>query len=508
MSVQLPPWAVGVLLSVGGSVASNVGLHLQKYVHESSHQGQQKRVTPEPGGCPSTPKLSSEANETPAVPGEPLQTLPAGCDPAFLLCDRLWLTGLLLMLVGCVLDWISLALAQMSLLAPLGAISLVVNLCFVLPCSTGTRLRVKQVLAALMTLGGTALCLVYGDKTHREVPLTEWVDRYSRPGFMVYGVFIATSVVLVLYHLKSSNLSSTPSFLSTYGYSLLAGVCGAHTVLYAKCSINIILLTVQGQNQFLHQPFARMVPLLLGCTLMAQLRYLNLGLARSGNQIIVIPVFQASWVLMNFVVGLCYFEDLQDLSENARMFYMAGLLMVLFCMVVLIDERLTSSKASEDSQEHSPHLSGKKKKASRMAGRKARKWGGAGKAGELVTRTPASRPARWGGSGAAGLSPGLPGLEYLGRMSMEGVVRAMAHTRAALAGSAEGEDEYDEGELESIPMTTPLAPLTTCPSPEEVLEMLPPKQAKSKSDEQADEAAVQVRRKPSPIKFHLHAEVG
>jgi hypothetical protein len=93
---SLPSWVAGVLLSVTGCTLSNFGVNLQKLSHT--------KVSALNRGLPKGARRS-------------------------VLTHPIWIIGISMVIVGSIADLVSFGFADMSLLAPLGAMTLVVSAC-------------------------------------------------------------------------------------------------------------------------------------------------------------------------------------------------------------------------------------------------------------------------------------------------------------------------------------------------------------------------------------------
>jgi len=105
---------VGVFLAATGSVISNLGLNLQKLTHVQISNSANNAH----GESPST---TSSASPQPASSSQPRS-------PYFM--HPTWALGLVLVIVGSVADFAALGFAAQTIVAPLGAFTLVSNVFF------------------------------------------------------------------------------------------------------------------------------------------------------------------------------------------------------------------------------------------------------------------------------------------------------------------------------------------------------------------------------------------
>ncbi len=247
-----------------------------------------------------------------------------------LLRDPVWLLGMTSVILGSVADLLSFSMAPMSLLAPLGAMTLVINL-FTAPCFLGEALTVYDVGATIVILVGTVISLLFGSKSTQTYDLDELMALYRARGFIIYAFAVCavvTALVRVLWLIRRKDrvqhkaLTPREHAIEAFGYPFLSGVVGAHSVLFTKSTGEIVQQTIAGNNQFAHVlPYVFLVG--LGVCLFSQVRLLNAALARA-DSLYVVPVYQVSWVLSNVVVSMAYFQDYTNMSSFAMGMFTFG----------------------------------------------------------------------------------------------------------------------------------------------------------------------------------------
>jgi uncharacterized membrane protein len=255
-----------------------------------------------------------------------------------LVCHPIWLLGAICVGLGAILDLVSFAFASVSLLAPLGAMTLVLNL-FMAPLFLKEKLTMYDVNCTLVILAGTIVAICFGNKNNTSYSLEQLIDLYKQTAFLVYvGVFFALLGVSVYFQFRALHRLEHPGdftedvLLREHRYVLvyypsLAGIFGAHSVLGAKSAIEMAKSSISGRSSSdVKSPL--FVVFLLVCVVAIYLQcfFLNKGLAR-GDALFIVPVYQVAWVLMNTVLGMIYFRD---------WFLMTNLQIGLFCMGVVI----------------------------------------------------------------------------------------------------------------------------------------------------------------------------
>jgi magnesium transporter len=139
--------------------------------------------------------------------------------------------------------------------------------------------------------------------------LPQLLALYRNTPFVVYVVLIvcylfAAFICLLIIRKRVAQGRPRPydHKFESFAYPSLAGTFGAHSVLFAKSSAEIVKTTAAGNNQF-HDAASFFLCFGLVACLLLQIRLLNEGLMKA-DALFVVPVYQVCWVVMNTVVGM------------------------------------------------------------------------------------------------------------------------------------------------------------------------------------------------------------
>jgi phosphatidylserine synthase len=219
---------------------------------------------------------------------------------------------MVMMIVGSIADLISFGFAPMSLLAPIGAMTLVVNM-LVAPCFK-EKLTTRDIVFTIIIVMGTIICISFGSKEEHTYSIDTLIDLYQHAPFVVFSILLAVTMALLFFLINQSSQREA-KFLHTQwdlkfqavAYPAVAGTVAALSVLFAKSSAELVKETIKGNNQF-NNFFAYILVAMLALCLFLQMKWLNIGLTK-GDALFVLPVYQVFWVVMNVVAGMIYFED-------------------------------------------------------------------------------------------------------------------------------------------------------------------------------------------------------
>jgi hypothetical protein len=246
---------------------------------------------------------------------------------------HLWAIGFGIYLLGSATSSVSsIGSLPVTLLAPVGAFSLISNALF-------AKFILDDVLSYL-SLIGTAIIVIgagivgyYGvipDKIHN---LDELLLLYQRPGFIIYfsiqELLLATLLIWNYFYnekrLIKSESSLLPEKLPFSKYSveinrtiigLIYGACASaiqtQSILFCKSGIQLLTLTFGGNNQFNHI-LTWVIVLGLIVSVVVQLFFLNKGIEYC-DIVVGIPSNYCVATLFCLFNGLAYFNQWSDLS--------------------------------------------------------------------------------------------------------------------------------------------------------------------------------------------------
>jgi drug/metabolite transporter (DMT)-like permease len=227
---------MGISLALSGNLLISGSLNLQKYAHN--------RNQAESGGT------------------RPYVELP------------LWWCGLLLMTLGETGNFLAYAYAPATLVAPLGAVSVISNSVlahYVLKEDLNRRNLAGVALAIL----GAVLIVVYAPSSDKQLTMEVLEQYMSEAGFIAFVACILAALAFLFV------LGESVKRRYVVVYVLICSLTGSLTVMCIKGVSTALILTFQGRSQFDHLLPWLMLVTTVG-TLLVQLRYLNLAMMHFG----------------------------------------------------------------------------------------------------------------------------------------------------------------------------------------------------------------------------------
>ena len=299
-----------------------------------------------------------------------------------LLSQPVWLTGSALVVVGTLGNFVSLAFAAQSLVAPIGSVSLIANMGFA-RLLLGESVSKRDLVATALIMAGGALSVAVGDHSSPSMQLSDFLSLFLSPAGLGYCVLavalcVALSVLVRWLHdlrlsmvSRQRRLSMNARLISpalaaplsakaavstaraqqelsvlTRRYSpwerwhpflccALAGLFGAVSELFGKMVAELVSTSVGGNEQLLSVfPYLFLCLMLLSIGL--QIHWLAEALMLF-DALYCVPMFQCCYVLASTLGGATFWAELQQLSVWESAAFSLGVLIVLGGIVLLAD---------------------------------------------------------------------------------------------------------------------------------------------------------------------------
>ncbi|CAI5721236.1 unnamed protein product [Hyaloperonospora brassicae] len=222
----------------------------------------------------------------------------------------LWLTGLILVVLGAVGDFEALGFAPQALVAAVGGGFTVLANVFFAHLWLGQILTKTDVLGTLLIIIGVVLSTV-ANEPDEQLSLGELEFQFYQLGFLIYlGVMTAVLAVIFAQIDAILRLPRSPNEAKyrvlPFMYATASGIFGSFSVLLAKCASILIILTIGGENQFVYFTTYLFMGGMI-CTLVLQTDLLNRAIM-AGDTLSVFPMFQCFWIGSSVIGGVVFYE--------------------------------------------------------------------------------------------------------------------------------------------------------------------------------------------------------
>ncbi|CAG8477828.1 5032_t:CDS:2 [Acaulospora morrowiae] len=242
------------------------------------------------------------------------------------------------------------------ILAPLGAVTLIFNALFA-KLLLGDVFSKRSLIGTIFIIIGAIMIALFGMVDEPKHSLEDLIELYKRPAFIAYFSVIELLVILFLiaskygeYLLnKMSRNERDPIFgwpwkkLQTIvgiTYGVIGGMISSQSLLFAKSGIELLILTIYGNNQF-DRPLSWIIVIILVATALLQLYYLNKGL-RMCDTVILVPLSFCTYNASTIFNGLVYYNQWDRLKWYQILLVVVGICILLCGVLVLSWRRNTA----------------------------------------------------------------------------------------------------------------------------------------------------------------------
>ena len=359
-------WALGALLAIFGSVATNFGVNVQKHSQNLNSK---------------LPKLQQQ----------------------FYYKQKLYLIGLVLVILGSLGDFAALSMAAQSIVAPLGSVTLVTNIFFA-KYFLHESLGRKDLFGTIGIIIGSVVAVAFGDHADVTYTVNQLLSFYSRGQFIAFAVITALAATIGYIFVRTVNplktrlndsfkrydylidvqdkqisntitdeLSHEPIItdddidyqqsiiecleldykryekLHPFVLCALSGVLGGWSVMFGKMVAECLSTTFAGHSQ-LGNPPLYLFALCMLCTIMGQLNFLAVALGFF-DALYCVPIFQCFWIMTSTFGGACYFNEFARFSTVQWIFFPIGIIITITGVVVLSTRDMTQ-RTSDNNVKH------------------------------------------------------------------------------------------------------------------------------------------------------------
>ncbi|KAJ2893419.1 hypothetical protein IWW38_002868 [Coemansia aciculifera] len=427
---------IGVLLVLIGGATLNVGLNLQKYAFRKRQQkaaADAAAALAKHGHSPTPPSdvffYSTGAVHTPrkdaptqqasfpegdgifematrrplsalgatspiSHPPPPLQNPPQNKTP---FSSPVWLVGLVIFILGNVVNFIALQFAPQSLVAPLGAVSLVTNV-IIAPLLNDEKISLFDVGGIVLIIAGCVVVVVFSGIVQQDYRLCVLIKLLKAKPTVIYLCLIVVLVLAIYIFLWTveqgvkhylsehhqlgdsdtipphSLLPSSPSPPATriqtifrsllrnplllfdryvrpinpssrhvqYGlplaYASLGSLMATLTTLFAKSLVNLLSISIFDHDNQFTSFITWGILLVTAFTAASQVYWINQGLQRY-DALLQVPVFYVVWTVFDIIGGGVYFNEFKMFTTVKYVLFAVGVA-VIFSGVGLLSNRL------------------------------------------------------------------------------------------------------------------------------------------------------------------------
>ncbi|KAL3515019.1 hypothetical protein ACH5RR_021921 [Cinchona calisaya] len=243
------------------------------------------------------------------------------------LLEPLWWSGMIIMIVGEVANFVAYIYAPAVLVTPLGALSIIVS-AILAHFMLKERLRKMGLVGCVSCIVGSVVIVIHAPQEHTPSSVQQIWNLATQPAFLFYVAATVSIVLALILH-----------FEPRYGQSnvlVYLGICslmGALTVVSIKAIGIAIKLTLEGINQLAYPQTWVFLTVAVICVI-TQLNYLNKALD-TFNAAIVSPIYYVMFTTLTIIASAIMFKDWSGQDASSIASEICGFITVLSGTVIL-----------------------------------------------------------------------------------------------------------------------------------------------------------------------------
>jgi len=317
-----------------------------------------------------------------------------------------WQLGMLLMVMGSLMDMLALPFVPQSRVAVLGSVAMVANV-VITPVFLKEQLTTYDLAGCFITVAGCSLATYFGSTSEIDLTPDCLVDSLVEPGFLLYFALVCAYLGILLVFIlarerreaenadseDSASSSATsgvgssvaheeqhddeqsgafqlfdaldgpfgqssgskpvgrwfdlvprlPPKADAFVYASFAGTVGAQSIMFAKATLEMGYSAIQGRVTVWYL-FLCLPP--FGLCLWCQVNFLNQAL-KLFDALYVVPVYQIFWIVMGILSGLIFYQEYRNLDPFSSWMFTLGCVINL-AGVITLSQRQPSNTQPED----------------------------------------------------------------------------------------------------------------------------------------------------------------
>lgn len=216
----------------------------------------------------------------------------------------LWWSGMLIMVVGEICNFVAYAFADAILVTPMGALSVVI--CAILSSIfLKERLSFFGKLGCLLCILGATVIALNAPQEQAVSTISEFKKLFLAPGFLVFASFIIITALLLIF-VAAPRWGKTNMFVYISVCSLIGGL----SVVSTQGLGASIITSIKGDNQFKNWFMYFLIGFVV-CTLLTEINYLNKALELF-NTAMVTPTYYVMFTFSTLVTSIILFQGLKS----------------------------------------------------------------------------------------------------------------------------------------------------------------------------------------------------
>ncbi|OBZ66028.1 putative magnesium transporter NIPA3 [Grifola frondosa] len=237
----------------------------------------------------------------------------------------MWWTGMIIMILGEICNFVAYAFVEAIIVTPMGALSVVIS-AILSHFFLREKLSLFGWISSIQCLLGASILALNGPQEQSVSTIEGFKHLFVTPWFLAYGgAVLVSAAVLALWVAPRWGERSMMPYLGVC--SLIGGLSVSCTQGLGAC----IVTTIRGQNQFKNW-FIYFLLIFVIMTLLTEIYYLNVALAKF-NTAMVTPTYYVTFTFCTLVTSIILY---QGLKASASQIITVVLAFAVICTGIII----------------------------------------------------------------------------------------------------------------------------------------------------------------------------
>lgn len=257
-----------------------------------------------------------------------------------------WVVGMILIVMASVCDFVALAFGPQSVIAPLGSLTMVAN-GIIAPMMHGEKLHKQVLLSTAIIVVGCAMSVAAASHDNNVCDIDSLFALYWTGRFFLYALVLGCIIGSVYWFIKKAEGiraeygPGSPEYMRVFqyhriSYAGISGIFGAQSVLFARTVSQLFVGSARGGRVFLLYPGTYAVVFCLVACIVAQIYFLNQGLARF-ESLYNVPIFTSTWIVGTVLGGGIFYGEFASFSLTQALLFPLGI--IICCVGVFLLSR-------------------------------------------------------------------------------------------------------------------------------------------------------------------------
>jgi len=299
--------------------------------------------------------------------------------------------GVLLMMGGALGDFIALGMTAASIVAPVKGVTLISNLFFA-KMYLGERVSNLDYIAAGIIFVGCSLSVIFGPRSDNDPSMDQMTIYFQKIPYLVYACVAILCVTFAcrklseldamlmevktsthrtdnkspttrMEHAQQRMIADAEEDYQEHGtqhpflYAAISGIIGSQSLTFGKILSLIFSRSVFRQDTRFDPFWFTVATICLASFVVLQAHFLQKAL-KIGESLLVIPIFQAFWILFSTVGGMIFFEEYKNFEYLNGILFASGFAIIFAGLATLcISDRRKKQETKDASDSESDDYS-------------------------------------------------------------------------------------------------------------------------------------------------------